>query len=239
MYFSCAIRILINRSSDINYANDLLSGFVEKFKLYYPENKITHNVHSLLHLASDASKFEAVDAFSAFPYENNMQFILSMISKYNQPLQQIHNRQFEHEYFFEEAIVDLYPRIPKLGKALNRTLHYVDRNHTLLKNVQFLNLLFSAQDKDKYCFVENDGREVPIEILEVCSQEGELKIVGKVLKTITAFDNPISSDLIGIILHTGYSHETFKTFPVNQISGKIFKIENFIVLKNNDATKKS
>jgi hypothetical protein len=29
MYFSCAIRILFNRSSDINYANDLLSGFVE------------------------------------------------------------------------------------------------------------------------------------------------------------------------------------------------------------------
>jgi hypothetical protein len=85
LYFSCAIRILANSTSteqDINYANDLLAGFVEGFKDHYPVNKITYNVHSMIHLSEDVLQNGPLDSFSAFPYENNMQFIRSKVHKY-------------------------------------------------------------------------------------------------------------------------------------------------------------
>jgi hypothetical protein len=106
LYFSCAIRILANSTSteqDIKYANDLLAGFVEGFKDHYPVNKITYNVHSMIHLSEDVLQKGPLDSFSAFPYENNMQFIRSKVHKYTHPLQQICNRQCELEYFFEEV----------------------------------------------------------------------------------------------------------------------------------------
>jgi hypothetical protein len=123
LYFAVAIRILATKDSgvaDLDYANDLLYGFVSEFKSHYPENKIATNIHSLLHLADDVKRFGPLDDFSAFDFENNMQDIRSMISRYNNPLPQIVKRKAEREFFFEELIRTKVNLEVKLGKSQKR-----------------------------------------------------------------------------------------------------------------------
>ncbi|XP_031348731.1 uncharacterized protein LOC116174854 isoform X1 [Photinus pyralis] len=66
-----AIRILCNPniSEDNNYivyAENLLIHFVQSFGIIYGNDKISHNVHNLIHIADDAKKFGSLDNFSAF-----------------------------------------------------------------------------------------------------------------------------------------------------------------------------
>lgn len=54
----------------LNFAEALLNNFVSSFQVLYDAEYISHNVHNLLHLCSDARKFGPVDNFSAFRFEN-------------------------------------------------------------------------------------------------------------------------------------------------------------------------
>lgn len=105
---SIAIRILCSKTligRYIEYAKSLLYYFVEKYKLIYGENNITHNVHNLLHLVEDARKFGVLDNFSSFPYEN----YLSTLKRYNKcsryPLQQVVNHIYAEELHVKEILL--------------------------------------------------------------------------------------------------------------------------------------
>jgi len=56
----------------LHFINKLLSYYVQKFGEIYGEEFLSHNVHGLLHLCDDYSKFGPLDNFSCFPYENFM-----------------------------------------------------------------------------------------------------------------------------------------------------------------------
>ncbi|KAF0705638.1 Uncharacterized protein FWK35_00038752, partial [Aphis craccivora] len=94
---SVAMRILL--SSDLNkyidYARKLLEYFVKTFQQIYGSHLVSHNVHSLLHLADDYDKFGNLDNCSAFPFENYMKTLKKMIRKHEKPLQQVVRRYEE------------------------------------------------------------------------------------------------------------------------------------------------
>lgn len=106
MTLNVAISILLNPNScgdlDLrNYARQLLRHFVQSFIELYDKSFITHNFHGLIHLVDDADFFSSkinnftLDKISAFPFENYLQKIKSMVRGRNKPLEQIGNRMAE------------------------------------------------------------------------------------------------------------------------------------------------
>lgn len=93
-----AIRILATPGINVEqnrYAKNLLETYFIDFIKLYGENNVTYNTHGLLHLADDALKWGALDEFSAFIFENQLQQIKKMIRKNDKPLEQLSNRIFE------------------------------------------------------------------------------------------------------------------------------------------------
>lgn len=81
----------------VDYAESLYKHFVETFAILYGTDRVSYNVHCVLHLANDVRNFGPVDAFSAFPFENNMQFLKRLLRGQNTPLAQLYNRLKERE----------------------------------------------------------------------------------------------------------------------------------------------
>lgn len=96
---SCAIRILCHPSECIinnETAKNLLIQFLDGFERIYTESFMTFNVHNIIHLADECSiQNGPLDSFSAFEFENFMQFIKKLIRKHEKPLQQLHRRLTE------------------------------------------------------------------------------------------------------------------------------------------------
>lgn len=78
-----------------DYADELLITCVENMKELYGKGMIVYNVHCLIHLAGDARVFGALDNFSAFPFENKLKSLKSLVRKPSFILQQIACRLHE------------------------------------------------------------------------------------------------------------------------------------------------
>lgn len=72
-----------------------LNYFVKVFQQIYGHHYVSHNVHSLLHLADDYSYYGPLDNCSCFPFENYMKVLKKMLRKHDKPLQQIIKRYEE------------------------------------------------------------------------------------------------------------------------------------------------
>lgn len=97
---SVATSLLIRRSTYEKYnkyANELLIYFVNRFSELYGGEFISYNVHGLVHLAQDSLRHGALDTFSAFKFENYLQFLKGLVSSPTNPLQQVTNRILERD----------------------------------------------------------------------------------------------------------------------------------------------
>ena len=98
MVLSVALRILVSPGLNQTYgqyAHGLLKHFVTaSVDLYGPEF-LVYNVHSLLHLASDAEQYSGLDSCSAFVFENHLQKVKRMVRSSKNPLVQIIKRSQE------------------------------------------------------------------------------------------------------------------------------------------------
>jgi hypothetical protein len=94
LLLSVAIHLLANPSSASsetwrNYAHTLLVLFNQHFSQLYGPDKVTYNVHGLVHLAEDVKAHGNLDMFSAFPFENFLGQLKKMVRKPNFVLQQV------------------------------------------------------------------------------------------------------------------------------------------------------
>lgn len=100
MLLSAAMACLLNPTLCYNYAEysrQLLVMFVKKFGELYGKDRISYNVHGLIHLADDAMKYGALDTVSCFLFENHLGLMKRMIRKSSTPLQQIIHRLHENQ----------------------------------------------------------------------------------------------------------------------------------------------
>jgi len=101
MMLSVSIRILVSdKAKDLEwnaFCKRLLSKFVRDCSKLYSEDFLTYNMHSLIHIADDCSIHGNLDSFSAFKYENNMQFLKRSLRASYKPLEQCINRIEEIE----------------------------------------------------------------------------------------------------------------------------------------------
>lgn len=93
--FSTALCILVSpdlTKSQVPYANQLLTYFVERGRELYGETFLVYNVHSLLHLAEDAQNFGSLDNCSAFKFESYLHQMKKMVRSGKNILAQVANR---------------------------------------------------------------------------------------------------------------------------------------------------
>jgi len=69
------------RQCYLDYAEQLLDYFVEKFENLYGHQHVSHNVHGFLHLCDDYHNFGPLDNCSAFAFENYMKNLKSSQQK--------------------------------------------------------------------------------------------------------------------------------------------------------------
>lgn len=99
LIFHTAIRLLISKKTCLFYndmANTLLRQFVHDYSILYGDEYITYNVHSLIHLPNFVQCHGPLDCFSAFIFENYLQFVKKSLKNSKFPLQDIYNRIIEH-----------------------------------------------------------------------------------------------------------------------------------------------
>jgi hypothetical protein len=77
------------RLTDIDRAERILTSFVEQFQNLYGLNRMTFNIHALLHLAEYVRKFGPLHNYSLFVFENFNGILNKCITGPNEPLMQI------------------------------------------------------------------------------------------------------------------------------------------------------
>lgn len=95
--------ILINPKPDLVLAKNLLEVFVEHSMKLYGKEFVSYNVHNLLHIVDDVKKYESLDNFSCFVFENYLGKIKRMLRTSYKLLQQICNRYSELANFTESS----------------------------------------------------------------------------------------------------------------------------------------
>ena len=59
--------------------NSYLLTFVTHYTKLYGECNVVYNVHNLIYLSDDASRYGTTDTFSAFPFETKLGFIKKLV----------------------------------------------------------------------------------------------------------------------------------------------------------------
>jgi hypothetical protein len=65
---------LLYRKFDLDFADSLLSSFVQDFGTVFPEKSLTYNIHNLLHIRADVETY-GLESISNYKFENYMQII--------------------------------------------------------------------------------------------------------------------------------------------------------------------
>ena len=97
---SVASRILVSPTlvkSRWQYASELLVYFVEQGRVLYGKEFIVYNVHSMIHLASEAHHYGGLDKCSSSPFENYMQKLKKMVCSGKNSLSQLVKRLNESQ----------------------------------------------------------------------------------------------------------------------------------------------
>lgn len=66
--------------------------FVKKAAILYGKSFVCYNIHNLIHLEGDVTRFGPLHTFSAYPFENKLGQIKRLLRKSEKPLQQIVKR---------------------------------------------------------------------------------------------------------------------------------------------------
>lgn len=209
----CAMRILCDRNECIKnnlLASKLLLDFVAEMADLYGSHTLSYNVHNLIHLAGDVLNFNApLEDFSAFPFENFMQYIKKAAKTGYRVLEQVHNRNFERNY------IQNYAGVFKQKKKNDKQF----ANSNLFKRVFVSNTVLSVLAPDNY--VTENGSVFKIEEL---SKDNSGKIIMKcrnVLNLKCFYKKPVSS--IDLNTFEGEVNETFSEIYHKTFSNSVKK----------------
>lgn len=87
-----------------DYADALVKHFLSEFEHMYGADKLVYSVHNLTHLAEDVKRYGALDAVSAFPFENYMRKLKNVSGKPQFPLKQIFHKNTLERTFLSKRV---------------------------------------------------------------------------------------------------------------------------------------
>lgn len=100
LLFFVAYRLLMGKNGvipeeDLHLADRLMRKFVLEFPHIYGRDKISFNVHCLLHLVHFARLYGPLHTFSAYKYENHYQLLRKWLRKSSHHFQQVYTRWWQ------------------------------------------------------------------------------------------------------------------------------------------------
>lgn len=198
MLLSCAIRILISPETCFslnNMAKNLLKEFVQDYPNYYGEEYVGYNVHGLLHITDFVLIHGPLDAFSAFKFENYLQFVKRSSNNSRYPLQDLYNRIME-KISIESCHTSVGYPILKNELNYDASINY-SLNETLYEEVVLEKFVVSSKNIRDNIFILQNHDVVKInKIIKYIG--GKIKFeVNKYTKT-SMFQSPVPSDIIQI-----------------------------------------
>lgn len=224
-----AVRLLCDPSINVDSLN-LVKVYLKKFVVghasVYGRHSISHNVHTLLHVCDDVTRFGNVDAYSAFPFENYLFKIRRAIRAGSLAIQQLINRIEEHE--------NLIGEISK--KSKNRNVTNLSKKHDLgpvtsnldtslyhqFRIIETKNFtLDCAKHADRTVITINHSVALVENIMQNIDSQEILLVVRQFLKIDEAYDYPSSSKCVGIYQVKNLS-ENVILIGLNDVSHKGF-----------------
>lgn len=228
MALSIAMIVLLSPDhlSYVNYARNLLKYFVHSFKDLYGSHYISHNIHGLLHIADDYERYGPLDNCSAFPFENYMQTLKSLIRKPDKPLEQIVLRYQERRQLIINNVKSKTEY--KLAGPHNKGPLIQNTTSPQYNKLLFYNFKFKTQiDADSY-FCSNKNEIVKLINIAYSKNTDQVILIGKKFDSMQNFyDEPIKSSNFGIYIVNNLSN-TLQAWQISDIKKKvmIFNFEN-------------
>ncbi|XP_055678047.1 uncharacterized protein LOC129786828 [Lutzomyia longipalpis] len=217
----CSIRLLSNSKmseADVQLAKSLLESFVLQFPDFYGRDRVSYNVHALLHLSDCAAKFGPLPGFAAFRFENFFREIKDNVSKTHQILAQLRNRNAEQSYiarsqYQSSSSAAFADPLPQHSQSYGSNFAY--------KTFAFSNFTITAGRRDGCCMLTGN---IPVSVLAFGKQNDIDGFIGKrYLNPRPFFLSPINSLDVGVSIVDELNEET-EFFPVSQIENKIIRI---------------
>ena len=196
-----AVRILTSESSSetqLLYAKLALRIFVRQCENIYGSSFVSYNVHGLLHIVDDVKMLGPVDAYSAFPYENNMRLFRRCCKKPSLHLQQIANRYAEQALWYTRNDTKRHDApIVLLGCHANGPLPAniapsLCIQYRVVKSKKFS---LSSKPRDRCVIMKN---KTICMVYNIVVMDNKIKLIVKKFDKVTPFyDVAIPSSLVG------------------------------------------
>ncbi|XP_022180891.1 uncharacterized protein LOC111041045 [Myzus persicae] len=220
---SVAMTILLTPglSEFVQYARDLLEYFVKSFEQIYGQHLVSSNIHGLIHLVDDYQRYGPLDLCCAFPFENYMKVLKTMLRKPDKPLQQIVKRYHERSNLVMQPTKTKPKTYIILGSHNRGPL--VD-NITI--NPQYSTLvkdnfkIKSKIDAESY-FCTNNNDIIKLVNIAHLKETGEAVLIGKkFIQKKDFYNQPIRSSLLNIYEVQQLSDD-FDYWHISDIKNKV------------------
>jgi hypothetical protein len=185
-----------------NYANQLLICFVEQSKVIYGSTFVIYSVHVLVRLVADVKTYGHLDAFSAFPFENQLQSLKRLVRKGAFPLSQVVCRIAERRQF-TLCSTSSANGLPKtlLNEHFKGPVPVGFEYAKQYSQLRLSGLFLSLNEQDNCITVDGLGPMLVRNILEL---NGEMWIVCEAFSiALSLFNYPLPSVSLGIVSATG------------------------------------
>lgn len=230
LLFYCSIVILgseYHYQRMIELADNMIKTFLNLFKSIYGTEHFTSNLHNLIHLVEEVRTFGVLSKFSAYSFENKMQFIKRLVRSGNLPLNQIAKRILENEASVEIEHLDQESKI-KLCRKTNFDCNMFKKfgtKYTVFLELQTDDFKIANTTQNQWVLTRN------FEILRVrhfvsyadkrCLFHGEA-----ILDKKPFFDTPLDSTAL-LIYGAKKKFASSKMYAIEQIACKLFCLSYF------------
>ncbi|KAB0795928.1 hypothetical protein PPYR_09989 [Photinus pyralis] len=190
-------------------AKELLILFIQHCESVYGEEFLIYNVHMLCHISDDVDLFGALDNFSAFPFENCLGRLKSLIKSPRKPLQQLCRRLLELEFSFT---------VQESNPLHSLLVQHDHCNGPLPSDKSINDFKQFKRNADSYCIIGNNA-VVQIHNILV-NVKNEIFVVGKQFKSKTSlYKYPFESKKLNIFVINNLSNK-FEVWSATTLIGK-------------------
>lgn len=207
-----------------DYAEELLTHFVLSTKHLYGPEFLTHNIHNLLHIASDVKEFGNMNLFSNFPAENYLQKLKKLVRNSHHVLPQVVRRLSEENaqqtYLINDNEQTLNSYKLERENINNDGILISGTNNPQFKRVIFSNFKLTLNKKNSCCKLFCNSI---VEIYNFAFSPSLNKnvIIGKKYNTAVDFyEKPCKSSLFDIYYVDNLNNE-FTYWPITDICCKL------------------
>ena len=189
----------------IDFANQCLKYYVQKFGDLFGEHHLVYNVHSLIHLAEDCKIHGDIESFSAFVFESYLGFLKSQLGGKRRELSELRNKIHILHSFSEPK--------PKKCSAFK------------------VEGIIPGSKKDCYCRIKK-GVVIKINSVNGDNVFGQQFVISNVNNEANFYEKPFKSSVFGIYQSTSVGEE--QIWNINEFEGAskcvVFKLNgNFVI----------